>query len=121
MTRRRRRKQADRNDRGAVTVEAAIGLAALFLALGLLLYGLAAAADQVRCVDAAREAARLIARGDEDQAREAVARIAPAGAEIDVDLDGERIHVSVHASPPGGLLPGVGLHAEAFAVREPGG
>lgn len=119
MAKRVRRKQAARNERGAVTVEAAIGLTALFVALGMLLYGLSAAADQVRCVDAAREAARLIARGDDDQAREAAARIAPTDADIEVNIDGDHIHVSVHATPPGDLLPGVHLHADAFAVREP--
>jgi hypothetical protein len=119
VTGHRRRKQED--DRGAVTVEAAIGLMALVMVLSLLLYGLTAAADQVRCVDAAREAARLTARGDVDLAEEAAARVAPVGAEIDVDIDGERIHVNVDASPLGDLLPGVHLHAEAFAVREPGG
>ncbi|MFL6120463.1 TadE family type IV pilus minor pilin [Actinophytocola sp.] len=119
MARHRRGKRE--NDRGAVTVETAIGLTALFLVLGLLLYGVSAAADQVRCVDAAREAARLTARGDVDLAREAAARIAPAGAEVDVQIEGERVHVDVDATPAGDLLPGVHLHAEAFAVREPGG
>ena len=109
------------HDRGAVTVEAAIGLIALVLILGLLLYGLAAAADQVRCVDAAREAARLTARGDADLAKEAATRVAPADAAIKVDIEGERIHVTVDASPLDNLLPGIHLHAEAFAIREPDG
>lgn len=46
-------------DRGAVTVEAAIALFALVTVLALSFAGIAAVADQLRCTDAAREAARL--------------------------------------------------------------
>lgn len=113
---RHRRKQ---NDRGAVTVEAAIALSAFIIVLGMVLYGLAAAADQVRCLDAAREAARLTARGEPEQARNAAARIAPAGAQITISTKGEHIHVDVRAAPAHGVLPGIRLHAQAFAVREP--
>lgn len=121
MTRSRaRRTRRKPNDRGAVTVEAAIGLAVFVLVLGLAICGLMAAADQVRCVDAAREAARLTARGEADQAREAAARIAPPNAQITINTKGEHIEVDIHATPVGGLLPGVALHAQAFAVREPG-
>jgi hypothetical protein len=116
--RHRRRKQGDR---GSVTVEAAIALTAFVVFLGLALGGLMAAADQVRCVDAAREAARIAARGELDRAKEAAARVAPPGAEITIGAEDEHIHVDVRAEPVGGLLPGVRLHAEAFAVREPGG
>jgi Flp pilus assembly protein TadG len=117
--RRRRRRRPD--DRGAVTVEAGIALSALVLFLGFVLYGLAAGADLIRCVDAAREAARLTARDEVDQARAAAARLAPAGAEIRIDVEGEHIQVDVRASPAGGVIPGFELHAEAFAVREPDG
>lgn len=109
------------DDRGVATVEAAIVLAALVMLLGLALSGLAATADQVRCVDAAREAARLVARGEPEQAKVAAARIAPDGAEITINTEGEHIEVDIHAVPAGGLLPGLHLHAEAFAVREPDG
>ncbi|NEW58155.1 pilus assembly protein TadE, partial [Nocardia cyriacigeorgica] len=52
------------NDSGAVTVEAAIALAAIVVAVVLCIGALLAASTQVRCIDAAREAARLAARGD---------------------------------------------------------
>lgn len=117
-TRRARRRQ---NDRGAVTVETAIALASFVIVLALALYGLAAVADQVRCVDAAREAARLAARGEPDQARTAAERIAPPDADVTIAVTGEHIEVKVQAPPAGGLLPGLQLHAEAFAVREPDG
>ncbi|PBJ65631.1 pilus biosynthesis protein TadE, partial [Mycobacterium avium subsp. hominissuis] len=48
------------------------------------LAGVTAVSMQVRCVDAAREAARLAARGDERSATAAAARLAPAGARVDL-------------------------------------
>jgi hypothetical protein len=118
MAKHTRRKQ---NDRGAVTVEAAVVLSAFVMFLGVALGSLGAAADKVRCMDAAREAARLVARGEPEQAKDAAARIAPSGAEITINTEGEHIHVVVGAVPVGGLLRGFHLHAEAFAVREPDG
>lgn len=50
-------------DQGAVTVEAAIALSALTLTLALILGGAVAVIGQLSCADAARAAARLIARG----------------------------------------------------------
>ena len=116
--RRARRKQ---NDRGSVTVETAIVLSAFVIVLGLTLAGLGAAVDKVRCIDAAREAARLTARGDPEQAQDAAAQIAPSGAAITIHTEGEHIHVNVRATPAAGLLPGVHVDGEAFAVREPAG
>jgi hypothetical protein len=107
------------NDRGGVTVEAAVALASFLIVLSLSIGGLLAAADQVRCVDAAREAARLTARGDPEQAKSAAARIAPPNAKITIRTEGEHIEVDIHATPANDLLPGLALHAEAFAVREP--
>lgn len=115
---RRRRRKPD--DRGAVTVETAATVATYAVLLTLMVCVLLAAADQVRCVDAAREAARLTARGEQEQAVTAAARIAPANARITIKTEDEHIEVDIHASPAKGLLPGIELHAEAFAVREPG-
>ena len=49
-------------------MEAAFGVAVLVVVLTLCLAGIAAMSMQVRCIDAAREAARLAARGDERSA-----------------------------------------------------
>jgi Flp pilus assembly protein TadG len=106
-------------DRGAVTVETAIALASFVLLLAMALSALGAAADQVRCVDAAREAARLTARGEPERARTAAEHIAPRGAEVTITVKDEHIEVEVRAAPLGGLLPGIHLRAEAFATREP--
>ncbi|MFB9906231.1 TadE family type IV pilus minor pilin [Allokutzneria oryzae] len=108
------------SDRGAATVEAAIAVASLLLVLGLALTGLRAVADQLRCVDAAREIARLISRGDHGGSAEALRRIAPAGAGLIVQQDGETVSVVVEVAVLGRLLPGLRLRGSAFAVLEPG-
>jgi hypothetical protein len=71
---------------------------------------------QVRCVDAAREAARLAARGDERSATVAARRIAPGGAQIDVRRDGEFLVATVVAHSK--LLPALDIAAKAVAGAE---
>jgi Flp pilus assembly protein TadG len=107
-------------DRGAVTVESAFALCAFITVLGFALGAVAAVSDQLRCTDAAREAARLVARGEDDMAKAAAAKIAPDGADIAISVAGDTISVDVRAAPLSGLLPGVQLHGEAYAIREPG-
>jgi Flp pilus assembly protein TadG len=57
------------DDAGAVTVEAALALCALTVFLVLALGALVAVAQTMRCADAARELARLAARGEPDRGR----------------------------------------------------
>ena len=109
-----------RKDEGAVTVEAALGLAGLTVMTVLLLAGVTALTGQLRCTDAAREAARLLARGQPHEAAAAVHEIAPAGANFDIHREGNEITVKVSAHPAGDLLPAINLHATAYAVAEPG-
>lgn len=85
--------------------------------LAVCLAGLTALAMQVRCIDAAREAARLAARGD-DGAAAVARRIAPAGAAIEVRRDGDL--VAATASTTSRLLPGVRITARSVSVVEPG-
>ncbi|WP_297626422.1 TadE family type IV pilus minor pilin [Nocardia sp.] len=99
------------------TVEAAIALAALVAVLVLCIGALLAVSAQVRCVDAAREAARLAARGDGARAVPAAQRMAPPHAVITVRTDGELVVASVSVRSP--LLP-LTLRAEAVSAREPG-
>jgi hypothetical protein len=108
-----------RSDRGTVTVEAAIALGAVVLVLAAALSAVAAVLGQLHCTDAAREAARLVARGESGRAREAVDRIAPRGARLTVLVSGDTAQVEVAADPPGGFLPGIHLRADAYAVLEP--
>ncbi|MDQ6714499.1 MAG: hypothetical protein M3Z83_00090 [Actinomycetota bacterium] len=100
-----------------VTAELAVALPAVVLVLGLVLGGVAAGVDQIRCVDAARLGARALARGDAAEAVRSVAsRAAPPGAAIILDNAGAvvRVRVSVVRRLPGGA----GLHLEAESVAE---
>jgi hypothetical protein len=107
-------------DRGSVTVEAAISLSVLVVILALCLSGIGCAIAQLRCIDAAREAARLAARGDDDRVAAAVTSIAPAGAALRLDTDGNTVTATVSAGGVGGLLPGITVTARAVAVKEVG-
>ncbi len=99
-------------------METAIALFGLVAVLGLTLAGITAVADQLRCTDAAREAARLVARGESGAVRGAIRRIAPEHARWAVRWDGEGTTVTVFADA--GMLPGLRLRGEAFAIPEPG-
>ena len=79
--------------------------------------GLTAIPTQVRCIDAAREAARLAARGDSGDAVQAARGIAPAQAVVDVRNDGDTVVATVSARSI--LLAGVTLRAVAVAAIEP--
>jgi hypothetical protein len=91
-----------------------------------LIWLLAVGAGQLRAVDAARETARALARGDEEGAAVAVGQqVAPDGATVHVTTSAGRVHVTVtgEVAGPGGIfagLPPARLHAEAIAVREEG-
>ncbi|WP_031469770.1 TadE family type IV pilus minor pilin [Sciscionella sediminilitoris] len=102
-----------------VTVETAMALAAFVAVLMFGIGAVLAVLDQVRCVDAAREAARLLARGEPERAQQAVHRIAPKGGRLNVEASGDELTVRVRAEPVGGLLPGVHEEGVAYAVREP--
>ncbi|MBP2340333.1 Flp pilus assembly protein TadG [Saccharothrix coeruleofusca] len=102
------------DDRGTATVEAALAICALLAFLALCAGGLAAVIAQLRCTDAAREAARLVARGDSALAESAVAAIAPADAHLTVRLEGDTAWTEVTATEAG-----LTLRARAYAVLEP--
>lgn len=85
--------------------------------LVLCVAGIAAVSMQVRCMDAAREAARLAARGDQ-RAVEVARRVAPDGAQIWVGRDGDLLVATVVAHSK--LLPALDIGARAVAAAEPG-
>ncbi|KAA8970460.1 TadE family type IV pilus minor pilin [Mycobacterium sp.] len=102
---------------GTSTVEAALGIATLVAVLVLCLAGITAVSMQVRCVDAAREAARLAARGDERSAVGAARGVAPAGAQLQLRRDGEFVIATVTVRSP--LLPALAIGATGVAALEP--
>jgi hypothetical protein len=99
-----------------------VALPGLVLVLGIALAALDLGIDQVRCVDAARTAARLLARGDDPTAVRARAlSAAPDGAEIVVAGGGDTVRVTVTSPLPGRLFGWSGLdgpRAEAVAAVE---
>jgi hypothetical protein len=97
-----------------VTVEAAIAVCALLVVMALAAAGLTAVVEQMQCTDAAREAARLAARGERQRGEDAVGRIA-SGANVVFEVNGDSITVVVTKRGPLGLP----LSARAFAVVEP--
>ncbi|MEU7904183.1 TadE family type IV pilus minor pilin [Actinoplanes sp. NPDC049118] len=115
------RPRAHGRDRGAFTAELAAGLPALMLLLLAGLTAVGAVTAKGRCVDAAREGALLAARGG--PGADDAARIAPAGARIDLSGDADSVTVTVRAPVPilGGHLPAITVGASATAAREPDG
>lgn len=99
-------------------MEAAFAVASLITVLGLSVGAVVGVTAHVRCVDAAREAARLAARGDDARAARAVAEVGPPGASSSVSRDSDTVTVQVRA--PVALLPGLTVSATAVAAAEPG-
>ena len=113
-----------RAERGAATAELAMVLPLLVaVAIGLV-WLLAVGAAQVRTVDAARETARALARGDDEAAAVGRGRaVAPDGSRVAVSRGGGEVRVTVtgRVEGPGGLfahLPSPRLSAEAVAADE---
>jgi hypothetical protein len=84
-------------------------MAALVFVLILCVSGLTAVSMQVRCIDAAREAARLAARGDGGSASNAAQRTAPDGAAGQLRREGDFVVATVTACVSSSdLAPAVG-------------
>lgn len=111
-------------DRGAVTAELAMTLPLLLAVTVGLVWLLSVGAAQIRTVDAAREAARALARGDDTGAAVAAGeRVAPDGGRITFATAGDRVVATAAAEVDGpggifGFLPSVTVHAEAEALAE---
>lgn len=100
-----------------MTVEAAIAIASIMVVVVLCIGAVIATSTHIRCVDAAREAARLAARGDSANATSSAQRVAPDGARVGIRTDGD--HVVATISVEMALLPLVEISAEAVAAMEP--
>jgi Flp pilus assembly protein TadG len=100
------------DDRGSVVAEFAIALPAVALVLLLGAGTLGACARQVRLQDAAADAARLVARGEDDARAEATVAVAVPGAAVAIDRRGDIVCVTATAA---GSLP-VTLSATSCAL-----
>jgi Flp pilus assembly protein TadG len=111
-----------RSAAGTATAELAACLPVLVLVLAVALTAVGAAGARVRLQDAAREAARLAARGDESTAHQLAERIAP-GARLQLLVRGSEVVATLRATvhPLTDLLPGLTLTATAVAAVEPTG
>ena len=115
--------------RGSATAETAVLLPVLVVVLSACVWVLACLFAQLQCVDAARGAARAAARGDTPvQVQAVAARLAPRGADVDVDVrtgsGTVEVHVAVDVAPFAGvlrMLPAVGVSGRATAAVEGGG
>lgn len=118
-----RRRPPTASERGYVTAETAMVLPTLVgLGLALVLIVVAAAA-QLRCSDAAWEAARGLARGEPPgYGTQAVHRFGPAGASADFGTADGSVLVKVSVRLPIGnaLLPAIQVVGHAQIACEPG-
>ncbi len=113
-----------RPERGAVTAELALTIPLLVaVAIGLT-WLLSLGTAQVRLVDATREAARALARGDpRDQALDRARVVGPEGTVLAVTATADEVIVagSVEVDGIGGLfdlLPAVELTSRSVAAAE---
>lgn len=108
---------------GYVTAETALSLPSLLAVTFSLLLIVLAAGDQIRCSDAAWEAARLVARGEPIELAEAqVKRWMPSDTAITLapDQGAIRATVSVRIGVGGALLPAVRISSSAQVTCEIG-
>jgi len=112
-------------DRGSVTAELALALPVVVLLLTVLVGVGRVVTAQIQCVDGARAAARLAARGESSgRVRAAATTAGPAGAEVHLARDpaGSTVTVVVRtrlALPLSGGLR-VSVEGKASADLEPG-
>lgn len=112
--------------RGSATAETAVLLPVLVVVLAAAVWVLACLAAQLKCLDAARAAARAAARGDTGVVvRDIAQRLAPADAAVRVSSgDGTvRVLVTAQARPFGSVLrvlPAMSVSGRATAAVEPG-
>lgn len=120
---RRRRVRGD-PERGVVTAEIATALPALVVVVIGAVWVVAVGLAQLRCADAAREAARAAARGDAPAVVSSVAdAAAPDGATVRVHVEDELVTVEVSTPVPvplpfGDRVPAPTVRASAAAVTE---
>ena len=117
----RRRGLPRRGERGSITAEFAVALPAAIVLLFAGIAAISAITTQMRCGDAAREAALAASRGEDGEA--AALRHAPSDANVRIFIDAGTVHAEVTAQAPilGDVLPPITVGGDAVAALEPGG
>lgn len=119
MRRRRRRGEAtstDAAERGSVAAELAVALPAVVLALALGIGALGAAARQVALQDAAADAARVLGRGEGDDAAARIVTGAVPGAGLSASRSDDLVCVTAKADAEIGGLIRLSLRARSCAL-----
>lgn len=96
-----------RDEHGSVTAEVAFVLPVLLAVLAVGLWLVGTVITNIRCIDAARDTARAVARGESaESARQIGLRSAPSGSTITVTHQDQTIQVEVvaNSSQRAGLL-----------------
>ena len=111
-----------RDERGAVTAETALALPLMVAVTLAMVWMLSFGVAQMKATDAAREAARALARGESvDQATHLAHQVVP-GAEVTISERDGTIEVLVNGKvpSPGGVFDALTgtTHGEATALRE---
>jgi Flp pilus assembly protein TadG len=103
-----------RDERGIVTAETAVVLPLLVAVTLAMVWLLTLGVAQMKVTDAAREAARALARGEPVDSAVQLAQRAAPGASVTIEHEDGMVVVTVRqdVSPPGGVLGG------AFGVAE---
>jgi Flp pilus assembly protein TadG len=91
--------QRKRSDRGAVTAELAITLPVLLSLLMLGIWSIGLVILNLRCIDAARDVARAVARGEPPDRAQAIGHHTVPTATITITREGQDIQVTVTATP----------------------
>lgn len=99
------RRAARRAGRGSVTAETAVVLPVIVVMLLMATWAIGLVVTHIRCLDAARDVARAVARGEpEDEVR----RVAPKGSTVHVSRDGDDVTAIVGVSREWPLFGGTG-------------
>lgn len=94
-------RRAAAGEGGTATAEVAVCLPALVIVLAVSVWAVQAASAQLRCVDAARLAARAVARGEAVPAARAAAEAAAGErAAVSVEVSGDSVRVRVERRVP---------------------
>jgi Flp pilus assembly protein TadG len=115
-----------RTEHGTVTAELALLFPVLMATIVAGVWAVGLVITNIRCVDAARDVARAVARGEtEDTAQTVGRRTAPTDATIDIRITNGEVEVTVKADrrldwPLFAALPTIPLQAQATLQTEPG-
>lgn len=104
------------DERGSVAAELALALPAVVLTLLLGVGALGAASRQVSLQDASADAARLLGRGEGQDAAERVVRTAVSGARMSSSQSGDLVCVTASLEVSVGSLLRLPLHASSCAL-----